>query len=212
MGEPRVSLKKFIYALPLFFIFAVFPVKISFAGDDNPTAFIKNAIDRCFTIFKSEKNEDLQKEQVLNIMKIYFDFPNIAENLLSGLKVKDADKLSLAEIFPLLLEKNYSIYVKSPKNLSVEYKGYEISDGGLKAIVHTHTKIFSHSDIDLDYKLHRINGEWKIYDLTVGNTSLVGNYREQIRATLKKMSFQDFLIYLEKIINKKTDSSGNQQS
>lgn len=193
--------RRLLYILPFFFVLMGSP-KASFASHESPTIFMENTINKYLHILGSEKNADLQKEKVLNLLKISFDFPSITEDLLYGLTVNDKDKSAFTDVFPLLLQKRYGILIKSPDNLSVEYKGHEFFADGLEAIVHTRTKIPSY-DIDLDYKLHHADGKWKINDLTTDGISLVSNYRVQIHKTLTRMSFPDFLIYLEKIVNKK---------
>lgn len=196
-----MNFKRLLYAFLFCFVLAVSP-KVSFASHESPTVFMENTINQYLDILGSEKNADLQKEKVLNLLKTSFDFPNITENLLHGLTVNDKNKSAFTDVFPLLLQKRYGIFIKSPDNLSVEYKGHEFFADGLEAIVHTRTKIPSY-DIDLDYKLHHADGKWKIYDLTTDGISLVSNYRVQIHKTLTRMSFPDFLIYLKKIISNK---------
>ncbi|MDO8575050.1 MAG: ABC transporter substrate-binding protein [bacterium] len=203
-----MNFKRLLYALPFFFVFTVFP-KVSFASHESPTVFVKDAVNNYLSILRSEKNKDLQSEKGLSLMKTSFDFSRITEDLLLGLKVNDKDKSAFTNIFPLLLHKRYGIFIKSPDSLSVEYKGHEFFADGLEAIVHTRTKIPNH-DMALDYKLRHKGGKlgdwsWKINDITVDGISLVGNYRVQIHKTLTRMSFPDFLIYLEKIVSKKTN-------
>ncbi|MBI2446459.1 MAG: ABC transporter substrate-binding protein [Parcubacteria group bacterium] len=198
-----MDFKRLSCILPLFFVFVVSP-KVSFAGHESPTIFVKNVVDEFLGILQSEKNKDFQKEKILNLMKASFDFPSITEDLFHELKVDDKDKMAFTDTFPLLLKMRYGMFVKSSNDLSVEYKGHEFFTDGLKAIVHTRTKI-PNNDVALDYKLHHVDGKWKIYDLTADGIGLVSNYRVQIHKVLTQMSFPDFLIYLKKMVSKKID-------
>jgi phospholipid transport system substrate-binding protein len=45
----------------------------------------------------------------------------------------------------------------------------------------------------VNYRLHRVQGEWKIYDVVVEDISLVFNYRSQFNRILAKGSFDDLL-------------------
>ncbi|MBI2635210.1 MAG: ABC transporter substrate-binding protein [Parcubacteria group bacterium] len=205
-----MNFKKLLYVLPLFLAIAVSP-NISFANHESPTVFVKNMIDECLGILKSDESKDIQKEKILNLIKISFDFSSITENLLTGLKVNDKDKSALADLFPHLLEMRYGIFIKSANNLSVEYIGHKLFFFNFEAVVHTRMKISSH-DIALDYKLHHVDGKWKIRDLEADSVSLVGNYKAQINRILTRMSFPDFIKYLEEIVGKKTDTTNGQQS
>ncbi|MDO8676701.1 MAG: ABC transporter substrate-binding protein [Candidatus Azambacteria bacterium] len=205
-----MNFKRLLYILPFFLAITVSP-KISFAGHESPTIFVKNMVDECISILRSDKSKDIQKEKILNLIKISFDFPSITENLLTGLKVNDKDKSALTDLFPYLLEMRYGIFIKSPNNLSVEYNGHELFFFDFEAVVHTRTKVSSHS-IALDYKLRHVDGKWKIRDLEADGVSLVSNYRAQINKILTRMSFPDFIKHLEEIVGKKTDPINGQQS
>lgn len=195
-----------LFALIFFFVLA-FP-NIAFADNENPVVFVKSVVDECLYILKSEKNKDLQAEKILDLMKTSFDFPAITESLLRGLEVSDKDKLAFTDIFPKLLQMRYRIFVKSPDSLVVEYSRYEVFVGEMKAVVYTLTKIPGH-DLDLNYKLRHNNGDWKIYDITVGGVSLVDNYRAQIYKVLSRSSFADFMAHLEGMVGKKTSAVNN---
>lgn len=47
--------------------------------------------------------------------------------------------------------------------------------------------------LSVNYKLHQIDGEWKIYDVVIADISLVNNYRSQFNRILAKSSFDDLL-------------------
>lgn len=45
----------------------------------------------------------------------------------------------------------------------------------------------------VNYRFHRVQGQWKIYDVVVEDISLVGNFRAQFNRILAKGSFEDLL-------------------
>jgi phospholipid transport system substrate-binding protein len=49
----------------------------------------------------------------------------------------------------------------------------------------------------INYRLHRIDGQWKIYDVVVEDISLVVNFRSQFNRLLAKGSFDDLLSQLK---------------
>ena len=57
------------------------------------------------------------------------------------------------------------------------------------------TKIVSDKRVDLsiNYKLHSVNNEWKVYDLVIENISLVNNYRSQFDRVIARSSFEDLV-------------------
>lgn len=47
--------------------------------------------------------------------------------------------------------------------------------------------------LSVNYRLHRVDGEWKIYDVVIEDISLVSNYRSQFNRILASGSFDDLL-------------------
>ena len=45
----------------------------------------------------------------------------------------------------------------------------------------------------VNYRLHRVEGEWKIYDVVVEDISVVANYRSQFNRILAKGSFDELI-------------------
>ncbi len=51
--------------------------------------------------------------------------------------------------------------------------------------------------ISVSYRLHQVDGEWKIYDVFISDISLVHNYRAQFNRMLRKGSFEELLRQLK---------------
>ena len=45
----------------------------------------------------------------------------------------------------------------------------------------------------VNYRLHRVGGQWTIYDVVVEDVSIIGNYRSQFNRILTRGSFDDLL-------------------
>jgi phospholipid transport system substrate-binding protein len=48
-------------------------------------------------------------------------------------------------------------------------------------------------DIAVNYKLHQVGADWKVYDVVIENVSLVNNYRTQFNRVIARSSFDDLL-------------------
>jgi len=64
-----------------------------------------------------------------------------------------------------------------------------------KNLAEVNTKIVSSKGepISVNYRLHRVQGEWKIYDVVVEDISIVSNYRSQFNRILASASFDDLI-------------------
>ncbi len=57
-------------------------------------------------------------------------------------------------------------------------------------------------EISIDYRLHLVDENWKVYDMVIENVSLVKNYRSQFNRIITKSSYQDLVRRIRKITNK----------
>ena len=81
-------------------------------------------------------------------------------------------------LFTQLLEESYVSSVES-------YSGETILSTGARfrsrILPEVNTKIVTRrgEEIALNYKLHKMDGDWKVYDVVIENISMVNNYRSQ---------------------------------
>ncbi|MGH7855401.1 MAG: MlaC/ttg2D family ABC transporter substrate-binding protein [Candidatus Binatia bacterium] len=56
------------------------------------------------------------------------------------------------------------------------------------------TKVVSSGDeLAIDYHLHAIDGQWKVYDMVIDHVSIVNNYRAQFDRVIAKSSVEELL-------------------
>jgi phospholipid transport system substrate-binding protein len=61
------------------------------------------------------------------------------------------------------------------------------------AVVKTHILYQGNNNVEIEYRLHRDAGEWKVYDVVVEGISIVENYRSQFASILTNESFDSLL-------------------
>ena len=52
--------------------------------------------------------------------------------------------------------------------------------------------------VSVDYALHEVKGQWKVYDIVVEGSSLVGNYNSQFRKIIRKQGFGELIIRMKR--------------
>jgi len=62
--------------------------------------------------------------------------------------------------------------------------------------VKTRVLDFKNTNVQIDYRLKLIRGQWKVYDVVVEGVSLVDNYRGQFSSILVNRSFESLLSQL----------------
>jgi phospholipid transport system substrate-binding protein len=68
-----------------------------------------------------------------------------------------------------------------------------------KNLAEVHTKVVpgSGEQVAVNYRLHLVNDEWKVYDVVIENISLVNNFRPQFNRILNSASFDELLRKLQ---------------
>lgn len=83
----------------------------------------------------------------------------------------------LQDEFKLLLIRTYAGALTKVKDQTVQLKPTRAKPEGDEAVVRTEVRGGSEEPIQLDYRLEKSTGEWKIYDVNVMGVWLVENYR-----------------------------------
>ncbi len=180
----------------LLFCFSVSVPCQSSAG--APTEQIRASVDRVLAILKNPQMKSPAKtkerrEQLREIISSRFDFTEMARRSLGAqwrrLSPKEQD--DFVRLYTDLLERAYidrieaysdEKFVYSRENLDKDYA--EV----MSRIVTERGEEFS-----LNYKVHFVNGEWKVYDVVVENISLVNNYRSQFSRIIANSSYEDLV-------------------
>ena len=94
-------------------------------------------------------------------------------------------------IFTALLEKTYADQIDLYDGQKVVYTGESIDNEYAQVdsrLIDKNGQTYS-----VVYRLHRIDGKWRIYDVVAENISLVNNYRSQFNRVIAKSSFEELL-------------------
>jgi phospholipid transport system substrate-binding protein len=83
------------------------------------------------------------------------------------------------------------VLVRTYAKALLKYSGQEIvyqsSKPGTRSgtvVVPTQVRAPGAPPIPIDYRMHKLGGSWKVYDVVIDNVSLISNYRGQFRATI----------------------------
>ena len=90
-----------------------------------------------------------------------------------------------------LLEKTYVRNIESYDNEKFTYASEKIDE----PYAEVNGKIVTNEgeEIKMQYRLHRVGGAWKVYDLVIEGISLVNNYRSQFNRVLSQSSYKELV-------------------
>ena len=60
-------------------------------------------------------------------------------------------------------------------------------------------------EFTINYKLHRVGEDWKVYDLVIENVSLMNNYRSQFNRILTSSTYDELVLRIRAKVSDKKD-------
>ena len=193
----RMILQRRVVAVGLLYLFfCILLPAPSRAG--GPTEQVRATLDKVLIITGNPKPQSqAQKEelraQLAQVIYPRFDFTEMAKRALGphwGRRSSEEQR-EFVKIFAELLGKSYAERIESSTNQNILYTR-EIED---KNYAKVDTKIVSenHEEFSINYKLHSVDKEWKVYDLVIEDISLVNNYRSQFDRVIARSSFEELV-------------------
>ena len=172
----------------------------AFAG--APTDQTRSTTDKILSILnnpelRSPARKNERRDQLRAAVKPRFDFAEMSKRSLGPQwsRRSPQEQQQFVQLFTELLENSYLDQIESYNGEKITY-GREILD---KDHAEVPTKVVSNKgeEFSVDYMLHSADGEWKVYDVTIENISLVNNYRSQFNRILAKSTFDELLKKLQ---------------
>jgi phospholipid transport system substrate-binding protein len=177
--------------LSLFTLLAAAPVT---ALAVTPTEQLQATLQQVLTIVNSSEGQraERRKEQLRETLMPRFDWVEMARQALG----KHWDNVpsrhgEFVSAFADFLGNSYVGKIGSYRDEKILFVEETVNQH--KAVVRTKIVPIKGESTAVDYKLHRIDNEWKVYDVVVEDISLVINFRSQFNRILAKGSFDDLL-------------------
>jgi phospholipid transport system substrate-binding protein len=168
------------------------------AAAGAPTDQVRGTIDRVLAILQDPKLKSPDKlkerrEQLSKVIEARFDFAEMARRSLGApwRRLTPAQQEEFVALFTDLLRDAYVADIESYKGERVVYTRETQEDQ--YATVYTVLKSPEGAEYAIDYRLHWVDKEWKVYDVVIENVSIVNNYRSQFARILNKSSYEGLL-------------------
>jgi len=174
-----------------------------------PTDQVRGTIDRVLAILQDPKLKSKDKlverrELLRRVIGARFDFAEMAKRSLGAewRRLKPAQQQEFVELFTDLLRDAYVADIESYNGEKVIYTR-ETQEERF-ATVDTILKSLNGTEYSIEYRLHLIAKEWKVYDVVIENVSIVNNYRAQFARVINRSAFDGLIRALkEKTLSKR---------
>ncbi|MBI4490972.1 MAG: ABC transporter substrate-binding protein [Deltaproteobacteria bacterium] len=189
------KLQRTSLAFSLLFFYLLIPSPSS-AG--APTDQVRTTVDQALAILKnprlkSEAKTKERRDQLKKIIYSRFDFTEMARRSLGShwRRRTPAEQREFVRLFTDLLERAYIGRIESYNDEKFVYLRENLD----KNFAEVESRIMTSKgeDFSLNYKVHLVDGEWRIYDIVVENISLVNNYRSQFNRIITNSSYEELI-------------------
>ncbi|HEU4371088.1 MAG TPA: ABC transporter substrate-binding protein [Methylomirabilota bacterium] len=161
-----------------------------------PTDQLRERVDRVLRVLEDPElrrsaRTPERRGAIRTIAHEIFDFREISQRSLARhwQARTAAERDEFIRLFADLLERSYvgkiEMYSGGER---IQYTG-ESANGG-QATVRTRIVTRTGGEIPVDYRMHRVDERWMVYDVALEGVSLVANYRAQFNKIIQTSSFK----------------------
>ena len=186
----------------------IFVVVLSFIAPSAPaaseaTAQLSAAVNEFVKILVNTPVVELRQnglpDKALKLIQARFDFSEMAKRSLGPhwTTLNANERRDFVDAYTQMLLRFFGRSVRASGDETIEYQR-EVRDGILASV---ETKVVSASgdDFAIDYRLHDIDGQWKVYDMVIDQISVVNNYRAQFERVIAKSSIKELLLRMKQL-------------
>jgi phospholipid transport system substrate-binding protein len=138
------------------------------------------------------------RAEIRRLAAALFDFEEVARRALGrhwGARTPE-ERAEFLALFTDLLERAYVGRLESYAGERVVFTGETVD--GEYAVVRSRLITRRRVEMALDYRLHRAEGQWKVYDVVIDGVSFVSTYRRELNHLLQLTSWDDLMDRLRK--------------
>ena len=164
----------------------------------GPTEQVRGTVDKVLTIVRSSQpiskaQTEACRAQLVEVIYPRFDFTEMAKRSLGRHWAgrTPEEQREFVKIFAALMGRSYADNIESSASQSVRYM--RESEDRNYAQVDTEVVTDKRPPVSINYKLHSVDKEWKIYDLVIEDISVVNNYRSQFDRVIERSSFAELV-------------------
>ncbi|HEY2989475.1 MAG TPA: ABC transporter substrate-binding protein [Candidatus Binatia bacterium] len=156
------------------------------ASVDNITAILKNPA------LKIDSRKKERRDQLRRAIYSRFDFTEMAKRSLGAewRKLNPPQQDEFIRLFTDLLERAYVDQIEAYNDEKFVYVKETVDQD----YAEVQSRIVTpKTEYSLNYRVHLVGSEWKVYDVVVENISLVNNYRAQFGRVIANQSYEELV-------------------
>ncbi len=179
------------------FVFVCFLFSMPFmAQAGEPTDQLSSTVNKLTGMLasapRSAITSDELPERVAKLIYERFDFAEMAKLSLGKYwdSISEDERREFVDVFTTYVLRVYKSTLNAYNGEKISYER-EVQEGDRAQV---DTKIIGKDkSVLVDYKLHRLGGDWKIYDIAIEQVSVIKNFHSQFNRVISEFSFKDLI-------------------
>ena len=171
------------------------------AAAETASEVVKNTSSQVIERLNAQKAQlDANPNQIYEVINElvlpHFDFYNMSRYVLGNAwnQASEEQQNAFVEQFKTLLVRTYANALKQYSNNQIEYFPEQSNPDSRLVLVKTEVKrIDGKKSIPINYRMHSVDGAWKVVDVAVDGVSLISTYRGSFASEIRN-SGMDALI------------------
>jgi len=166
----------------------------------EPQALVESVATEMLERIKKDqeliKNEPAHINKLVNELVIpHFDFHKMSRWVLAKYwrKANATQKKQFVEEFKTLLVRTYATSLSEYIDQEIKYLPFRGKIASGDVTVRSEIEQAGSFPIPINYRLHNNDGDWKVYDITIDDISLVANYRSSFAKHIRKSGIDDLI-------------------
>ncbi len=177
------------------------------ANTESPLALIQARNDTIKILIDTAGDEvdSATKEKLKDIINGLIDFRELSRLALGKYwdERNDKEKEEFTNVFRQLIRNSSVKKLEIYRADKIKYDDPEMKDG--KATITTFA-YKGRKNVEIVYKMHHADGEWKIYDMVIDGVSTARNYRGSFYKQIAKTSYKEMYDKLLERLNNDKES------
>ena len=161
----------------------------------TPLDAVNQVINKSLPVLRDKRTPVPQRRrQLRDLLEQHFDFADMSRIALGyhWRELGPTQRSQFTELFTAFMENAYLSKIQDYSGQDVAVLG-ENSEGEGFARVRSQIIQPGKPPINVDYLLRELDGNWKIYDVTVDAISIVANYRNQFNRVINDQGFDKLM-------------------
>jgi len=177
---------------------------------ESPIVEIKSTVDQAIQILtdpqlRGESKKQERRKRLRDAIFVRLDFQEMAQRSLGAhwQRRTPEEQAEFIKVFGDLFEKTYVDKIESYNNEKFIYTNERID--GSYADVNSKMRTSKGEEFAINYKLHCVGENWRVYDLVIENISIINNYRSQFNRILTNSTYDELISKIRAKLSDKRD-------